>query len=150
MNSKIAQVQLFVENSVSPFDEYERKHGDPLSAGHLTAQLNRFKSLWRIVFFIDPTVRRTKGEKFISLLIKAIRAQVLLLHNREDSIDGVVADIAQSVITIPTFHLHGRTALAEPREMKIARAGKAAGTATYPSGAPSLLRFIGDDETATA
>jgi uncharacterized protein len=148
MNSKIAQVQIFVENSVSPFDSYEKNHGNPLSAGHLTAQLNRFKSLWRIVFFIDPAVRRTKSEKFISLLVKAIRAQVLLLHNREDTIDNVVADIAQRVVQIPTFHLQGRSVLAEPKQMRIARSGKAIPT-TYPSGAPSLLRFIADDRTPT-
>jgi HD superfamily phosphohydrolase len=148
MNSKIAQVQIFVENSVSAFDSYEEKHGNPLSAGHLTAQLNRFKSLWRIVFFIDPAVRKAKGDKFISLLVKAIRAQVLLLHNREDTIDSVVADIAQRVVQIPTFHLRGKPVLSDPKQMKIARSGKATPT-TYPSGAPSLLRFIGDERPAT-
>jgi HD superfamily phosphohydrolase len=144
MNRKIAAVQLFVENCVSAFDAYEEAHNDPLSAGHLRAQLNRFKSLWRIVFFIDPTVRAEKGDKFVSNLIRSIRVQLLRLQNREESMNSAIADIAQNLVQIPSFHLYGKPVLSEPKEMKIARSGTVSGTDRYPSETPSLLRFIGE------
>jgi hypothetical protein len=100
--------------------------------------------LWRIGFFIDSAVRKAKGERFISLLIKAIRAQVLLLHNREDSIESVTASIAQNVVQLPSFHMYGKKALSEAKSMKIARSGTATATEKYPSGAPSILTFIED------
>ena len=68
MNKKIAEVQIFVETNVSRFVDYEDKHENELSAGHLAAQLNRFKRLWKIGFFIAPEVAEEKGEEFLSQL----------------------------------------------------------------------------------
>ncbi|HEX8845275.1 MAG TPA: HD domain-containing protein [Pyrinomonadaceae bacterium] len=75
MNSKIAEVQIFVEGVIDRFDEYEKKQ--ELSAGHLNAQLNRFKRLWKIGFFIAPEIADDKGKEFLSQLKEAIRTLVL-------------------------------------------------------------------------
>ncbi len=62
MNSKVAEVRLFVEGEVHRFDEYEKASmtEDKLSRGHLRAQLRRFGDLWRIVFFVDRKVHENE------------------------------------------------------------------------------------------
>lgn len=56
MNAKIAKVNLYLEDEVKPFDEYE-EHGQPnLTGGTLTAQINRFYELWAASVYIDRRV----------------------------------------------------------------------------------------------
>jgi hypothetical protein len=145
MNSKIAEVQLFVENVVSRFDEYEIKHDYELSAGHLGAQLNRFKRLWKIGFFIAPEIRKEKGDEFLSQLREAIRILVLSDYPRSESVETLTARIARNVVLIETFHLHQAKALLLPTPIKVARTDASGLTEVYPSGARTLLSFLDRD-----
>jgi len=148
MNSKIAEVRLFLEGDVVRFDEHEKsKRKRSLSAGHLDAQLDRFQSLWKIGFFIDPEIKRQKGEEFISELRKAVRVLVLGLHDREDRIEMAIARIAREVVVIKGFHLNGKQALPEPKALLAARGDPSIAEQTYPLGARTLKSFIADGNT---
>lgn len=145
MNRKIAEVQIFVENVVRRFDEYEREHKNALSAGHLQAQLDRFRSLWKIGFFINPEVQKDKGEEFVSQLRDAIRFLILDWYPRDQPVNTLTARIARNVVLIEQFHLYGCTSKSEARELRGARANAAVATEVYPSGARILLDFIERD-----
>ena len=142
MNKKIAEVQIFVETNVSRFVDYEDKHENELSAGHLAAQLNRFKRLWKIGFFIAPEVAEEKGEEFLSQLRDAIRYQVLNDYPRSESVETLIARIARNVVLIPSFHLQGRKALSSPAPLTLARTDSSVVRERYCTGARSLLRFL--------
>lgn len=53
MNAKVAEVNLFVEDDVSTFIEYE-KQGEPnLTRGALLAQISRFYELWAASIYVE-------------------------------------------------------------------------------------------------
>ena len=141
MNKKIAEVRIFVEGCVDKFETYEREHDDPLSAGHLQAQLARFKRLWRIGFYIDPAVKEEKGPEFSRQLKEAIRVLVLGKYPRDERVDTLTARIAGDVVCIPEFHLYGHTPLATPSENHGNPGGGREGE-LYPTQAISLRAFI--------
>jgi hypothetical protein len=143
MNSKIAEVQLFIEGDVERFDRYEATHMNVLSGGHLEAQLHRFQRLWRVGFFIDPEVRRNKGDAFFFLLCEAVQVLILNRLDSKETIDMRGARIAHGLVALPTFHLYGRKVTTEPKPIQVGR-GEGV-TATYPTGAQSLLSFIQND-----
>lgn len=66
MNAKVAQVKLFIEGAVNPFDKYEERQGDAsLTRGALWAQIKRFYELWAASVYVDPREwsRRSEGER---------------------------------------------------------------------------------------
>lgn len=63
MNAKLAMVQVLAQGEVKPFHEHEESLLNHLSGGHLAAQLQRFRFLWRFAFYIDEAmVRRVVKE----------------------------------------------------------------------------------------
>lgn len=145
MNSKIAQVRLFVEGEVHRFDEYEKtpKTEDKLSRGHLRAQLRRFDDLWRIVFFVDNHVHTRKTESFWSLVREAIRLLILGLYPAEESLDAMTSRLAQFAVNHREFHGYGKTPLDKPKQLEYARQDPNVSDAGhYPTDARSLLSFI--------
>jgi hypothetical protein len=56
MNAKVAKVNLFIEDEVSPFDKYEEQGEANLTRGALTAQIKRFYELWAAIIYIDRRV----------------------------------------------------------------------------------------------
>jgi HD superfamily phosphohydrolase len=146
MNKKVAEVAIFVDGEVHKFNDYEASRRGKLSAGHLGAQLERFTSLWRIGFFIDSAVRRQIGEELTRVLIRMIRAGILLEHRPEEKIEDVIARIAGDAVAIERFHKYRHAATPTAAQRKVARAGGAIGTDAYPTKAPSLLTFITDEK----
>ena len=145
MNKKLAQVRIFVDGDVHPFNEYEnpkeREHrSDRLSAGHLSAQLDRFTSLWRICFFIDRETHEELGSELTDVLVRLIRAGVLLEHRPEENIEAVMRRIAGDAVLIKNFHRFGADVV--PAERRVARSGKDYGTTVFPTGVPSLLSYL--------
>jgi hypothetical protein len=54
MNAKIAQVNLFIEGDVTPFDAYETgDESSSLTRGALGAQVQRFYELWSAQVYIE-------------------------------------------------------------------------------------------------
>ena len=64
VNDKIVEVRIATKHCIMKFHEYEDEYNEELSGGHLDAQLDRFKALWRVHFFIDP-VRAGVPEKVV-------------------------------------------------------------------------------------
>ena len=141
MNSKIAQVRLFVEGRVDQFDDYEDKHNNELSAGHLSAQLLRFKRLWKIGFYVDPAIAE-KGEDFLAQLRQAIRVMVLRQYPRGEDPNVLTALIASNVVRIPTFHLFNHDTVPAGSIMEVAREDENSITELYPTKTRRLTSFI--------
>jgi HD superfamily phosphohydrolase len=53
MNAKIASVNLYIEDDVSPFDKYEQRGQPNLTRGALLAQIDRFYELWAAGVYVD-------------------------------------------------------------------------------------------------
>ena len=149
MNKKLAEVRIFVDGEVYPFNEYEdpRDRGHraaKLSAGHLSAQLDRFTSLWRICFFIDPETKDELGPDLVNVLARVIRAGVLLEHRPEENIEAVMRRIAGDAVKVKNFHRSGAAIVPLGTERRVARSARVSGTNVYPTGAPSLLSLLQD------
>ncbi|MGA9390271.1 MAG: HD domain-containing protein [Candidatus Sulfotelmatobacter sp.] len=56
MNAKVAMVNLFVEDEVSPFATYEEQGEPNLTHGALHAQIERFYELWAASIYVDRRV----------------------------------------------------------------------------------------------
>jgi HD superfamily phosphohydrolase len=66
MNAKVAEVNLYVEDDVRAFNEYEGQSGDSgLTHGALSAQINRFYELWAANIYVDRRIwdQLREGEK---------------------------------------------------------------------------------------
>lgn len=98
MNMKIAEVKIFVEGTVESFKDHEDKHDSPLSAGHLKAQLERFKKLWKIGFFIDNHIWTKENINYKMILRDAVRLFILGIHPREVTRDDEARRLAREVI----------------------------------------------------
>lgn len=78
MNAKIPEVNIYCNDDVLPFDQYEQRYDKALSEGHLEAQQKRFRRLWRIHFFISEGAKRKLSEKgLLTDLISACNYLVL-------------------------------------------------------------------------
>jgi len=57
MNAKVAEVKLFIEGRVSPFDKYEETQREAsLTRGALWAQIYRFYELWAASVYVDRRI----------------------------------------------------------------------------------------------
>jgi hypothetical protein len=52
ISPKIAEVSINVDGEIGTFSDYEERHKNRLSGGHLEAQIHRFDRLWRIYFLL--------------------------------------------------------------------------------------------------
>lgn len=135
MNQKIAQVKIQVHGCVDPFDQREEEHGDELSGGHLTAQLRRFRRLWRIHVFVDEVVWEHFSPKLRHTLRDAIR--LLVLGKNTDpylSVHEQIGRMARDFAELPGTPFTNRQ-LVEASFTRSRDTG-------YPLGAPRLSSFF--------
>lgn len=150
MNSKIAEVRLFVEGGVDRFDDLERKRQEqakrriPLSAGHLNAQLERFERLWRIGFFIHPEIAASKRPEFISQLKKAIRVQILGQCDREENLISATVQIVHNLVEMNEAGFQGREVLANPKAVAVAREDQSTAPQVFATKVPIFQNFLAD------
>lgn len=143
MNAKIAQVQIAVGDQIEKFCDYETKFGaKELSGGHLSAQLERFRRLWRVHFFISRK-EKIRLEGIDTGLITALRsaAQQLVLKDlsshETDELE-VVRTLARQLSVIPGYQ--GAANLCTKDEIKsiAAKSDQSRAAGIYPSGMLSL------------
>ncbi|MGH9891446.1 MAG: hypothetical protein ACREA0_05580, partial [bacterium] len=139
MNTKIAEVQVLVHGDVHTLDGFERTHGDRgVTGGHLNAQQERFRRLWRMLIAIDPDERkRLRGIGLLQTLGRAVDLCVLGTPPSTGTLEEAVHSLAAELAARPSSPLHGRRVI----ELEAARSGA---LQYYPSGAPSLLSCTGD------
>jgi HD superfamily phosphohydrolase len=139
MNTKIALVQVLVHGDVYTLDNFEGEHGDRgVTGGHLRAQKERFRRLWRVVFAIDPSEReRLENAHLLEPLGRAINHCVLRLEPASGTIDESVRSLARELTTREGSPLFEKN-LVEP-----SAAARGHAMQSYPGGAPSLLTCVG-------
>ena len=139
VNEKIAEVQIAVGDDIERFCDYEKRHRDQLSGGHLDAQLRRFRSLWRVHFFIRPEALRILGAR-LQLLKRAIEKLVLGHLVDDETTDAVVRSFAWELTKIED------SPFKEVEVMETSEIGAywaaAGATGKYPLGAPSIRSYL--------
>lgn len=142
MQAKVADVVIKVGDKVSKFSEYEEKNENLLSAGHLAAQISRFKRLWRVHFFINRAEKKRIGPMIEQLLQDAVVKLALgvLQPYEEESPEMIAKNIAKSLTAIESFPLYGHTVRDKP--VAAAYSGVEAATGMYTFGAPSIRSYI--------
>jgi HD superfamily phosphohydrolase len=145
MKPKIAEVSISVEGVIKTLADYEDDEDDPLSGGHLGAQIKRFKRLWRVHFFIERNEKkRLQDAGLLGTLNHAIEA--LVLGNCDDP-KSTARDIAHALSGRPEAGWHGAKVLDLPAEA--ARSDENWGNVRgYPYGAPSIRAFLATGVTA--
>jgi hypothetical protein len=141
MNTKIAEVQVLVHGDVHSLDAFEGDHGDHgITGGHLRAQKDRFRRLWRILVAIDPEEReRLREANLLQALGRAIELCVVRIEPSSGSVEEAIHSLAREMASQPTSPLYGR----EIRDVgKIAARGST--QYFYPGGAPALTSYAND------
>lgn len=150
VNEKIAMVQIAVGNEILPFANYERKHNNLLSGGHLDAQLHRFRRLWRVHFFIERSVKKNLGDLLL-LLQQAIEKLALGNLVDDESYHRVAHGLARSLTQVAGSPWQGSSVLPEAVSAAHRQAGIAIGS--YPLGSESIRAYIApphDGESSNA
>lgn len=135
MNTKIAQVQVLIHQEVYRLEDFEatERTDRGITGGHLEAQKDRFRRLWRIQFGIDRDEKKRLAERgLLPFLGRAIELCVLRKEPVIGRVDEAVAALAVELTRVPNSPLYGR-------EVVPAEAARGRAHATYPGGAMSLL-----------
>ena len=134
--AKIAEVAIAIEDQIAPFSDYEQQNEARLSGGHLIAQVERFKNLWRIQVFIERSEKlRLRDKGMLDTLVNAVGAVLLPEGTPEEKADRM-RSIALLLAEDPSLPYYGRTVLKRPIVQ--------AGIEHYPSGVPSIRAFFAD------
>ena len=136
MNTKIAKVGIFSKGRVDSLNKLDADGG--ISGGHLRAQQDRFRRLWRILFAIDVEVYEDlKRGDLLSCLRDAIEKMTLwTASDLEDDPDDGIRPIAETLTRRPASP-HYECQIVEPalnREQE---------SLDLPGGAKSIRSFIG-------
>ena len=135
MNEKIPEVKVRVNGQIDTFAHWDDEHQQDLSGGHVLAQKNRFRRLWRAYFVIRDDVLRQQSETVVSLLRSAIRECILGLTISEETASTASRRIAASLVALPGSP-HAAKSLR--REAPLAARGSGDPTLFYPTGAPTI------------
>ncbi len=138
MNKKIARVRVLVENKVDTFENFEETNEHILSGGHLRAQLLRFKRLWRIGFYISPSVWESKSGEWRECLKDFIRVFVLGIFPAGSSYNEEVIKVVDRIARLEEF---AARKLTTKSTAIAAQLSPLAAKGTYPLGTPALSTF---------
>jgi hypothetical protein len=138
MSTKIAEVEVLVHSHVHTLDQFEQTQEDHgVTGGHLRAQEQRFRRLWRILFAIDEAERRRlEAANLLQALGRAIDLCVLRISPSVGTIDEAVGSLAKELTTIEESPLYGRQVIEET-------AARGDTHLSYPGGTRSLLSCVG-------
>ncbi len=95
MNAKIAKVKLYIEDEVSPFDEYDAGSQN-LTCGALSAQIKRFYELWAASVYVERNVwdSMTHGER---QNLKSVIKEFLFVMDPNRDLDVVRSQMSPSI-----------------------------------------------------
>jgi len=135
MNTKIAEVRILVDDTVTSLDSYEQgEHDAGLTGGHLRAQKRRFERLWRILIAARPDVASAiKAKGMYPVFLRAVDSLVIGRTPTGVSLDEQSESIARELGS-----LLGRSIVVSGIA---ARGGRF--EEPYPTGAPALSAFFG-------
>jgi len=145
---KIAHVRIAIGSEVATFHDYEsaneQRDRKLLSGGHLKAQIERFRRLWRVHFFIDRDQEKSLG------INKLKKLQDFILHHilnedQEGRLKHTVEDIARAVVMQTNEERKGksdRQLIFGSERVIAARGDRTKSAYVYPNGIPSIRSFI--------
>jgi len=135
MNTKIAEVRILVDDTVTSLDSHEQgEHDTGLTGGHLRAQKRRFERLWRILIAARPDVASAiKAKRMYPVFLRAVDSLVVGRTPTGVSLDEQSESIARELGS-----LLGRRIVVSGIA---ARGGRF--EEPYPTGAPALSDFFG-------
>jgi HD superfamily phosphohydrolase len=137
MSTKIAEVEVLVHGHVHTLDSFEQEHGDRgVTGGHLKAQKERFRRLWRVLFAIDREQRDSLEEaNMLQALGQAIDLCVLRVPPSIGTIEDAVRSLAKELTTREASPLY-------EGDLVTKTAARSDSYLAYPGGAPSLTSCI--------
>ncbi|HKB50466.1 MAG TPA: HD domain-containing protein [Solirubrobacterales bacterium] len=136
MNTKIAEVGIFSKGLVGSLNNLDEDNH--ISGGHLDAQQERFRRLWRISFAIDRAAHQNLKEAGLLGPLRAAIEKSTLWTPRDfgDGAEDAVRDIAETVVQRDASPWYERE-IVEPA------LNREAESLQSPGGAPSVISFIG-------
>jgi HD superfamily phosphohydrolase len=150
MNTKIAEVQVLIHGDVYTLDRFESDHGDRgITGGHLAAQKQRFRRLWRVLFALETDAwDRLDQAGLLQPFGRAIELCILRIEPAAGTIDSAIRSLAKELTGVPGSPLHKGQVINGDIAARVARGsrkrpGASAGPLYYPGNAPSLLACIG-------
>ena len=137
MNPKIAEVKVYIGGVVDSLADLD-KNNPRITEGHLSAQRQRFRRLWRISFAIaEDAHERLDKQELLAPLRDAIDRAVLWVPSELDpTAKDAVRAIAEDVTRLESTPWSGRPVV-EPA------LNRSRPDLAYPGGAPSIRSFIG-------
>ena len=159
MNSKIAEVKVLLGGELHQLDTFDRESTDKLAAGHLQAQIDRFKKLWLVTFLVDPKVQDRfkfsdqEFEVWRALLAEYIEAFVVG-RSQGKTVDQARNAVVERMAANELFlRPHGGPkleTLSEPLDVAARRQEsdfaavslRNGATGIFPSGAQSFWRYV--------
>jgi HD superfamily phosphohydrolase len=138
MNTKIAQVNVLRDDSISELWQVERGEQDWVTGGHLNTLERRFHRLWRITFAIERSAHdRMQAEcpDGLDELLEVIELAILRLPPKHGDRDEAMAQIARRIAEMPGSMWSDAT----PREYALNRGAPAM---TYPGGIPCVRALL--------
>ena len=132
MNSKLAEVKIIQAGSIQTLAYWDEDYN--LAGGHCKAQMDRFRSLWRVEIFMRKDVRDEHKRDFRILLERAIKLLVLGITENGAQPDHAAFELAKALSAVPgvfeNYKVYEQTAAKGETER-------------YPMGAPRLKGFFG-------
>lgn len=143
MNTKLAQVGILYKGVIDSLANLDETGGGHLTGGHLAAQQERFRRLWRISFAIEATVgERLKELGLLEPMRRTIKDAVLWQPPWDETLAAdAVRPIAQDLLQLEGSPWKGRR-LREPAF------NREQADIEYPGGAPSIRSFIEEQAKA--
>jgi hypothetical protein len=134
---KIAEVQVLVHGQVQTLDRFESEHGDRgVTGGHLNAQKQRFRRLWKILFAIDPAVNENLERLGLTYALRRAIEACVLGQSSSGSLEEASRSIAQDLLAHPGSPYYGK------QSAPLVAHGRSQAAEAYPTGAPAISRCI--------
>jgi hypothetical protein len=149
MNTKIAEVQVLIHGDVYTLDRFESDHGDRgITGGHLMAQKQRFRRLWRVLFAIETNAwDRMEQAGLLQQFGRAIELCILHIEPAAGTIESAVRSLAKELTAVTGTPLYkGKIVDGEIAARSVRGSRKeteSSGPLFYPGNTPSLLACIG-------
>jgi hypothetical protein len=141
MNSKIADVQVLIHSDVHSLAEFERREPDHgITGGHLAAQQERFRRLWRIQFAIDRSERaRLQRLHLLEPLGRAIDRCILGSEPTVGDLQADVVALARELTKLTETPLAGRDIRDDAQIVRVA--ARQGDRGRYPGGVMRLTGY---------
>jgi HD superfamily phosphohydrolase len=135
MNTKIAEVNVLLDGDVDKLAAVERRYLG-VTGGHLAAQQERFRRLWRVTFAMERNALADFEDSDLrALLYETLEIAVLgkRPHTREP--ERALRGVAEELVRLTGSPWQGR-------ELVVPASNRGLSTEWYPAGLPSLRAHI--------